>query len=584
MTQHEPQSDDFMTVDPNRRKLQLREVAGSAAGRYDGIGGELRAARMRNRLDLEAIGVKLRINSAYLLAIEEGRFSDLPGDVYVYGFLRTYAQHLGLDAEIVIQQYKTEAANPKPTAKLDFPSPMDRGRLPTMRILLVSVALAGLVYGGWSMLTEENRQTAERVAPLPERFANLADTPSGTSPATAPAAVTPEPAPLPPPATVATAAPTAAEPAPPSEAASPSPTQPAVAPPPAAAPAVATAPPAAAATPAPIAPPASPAPPAPIVTAAPVSPAPVPAATPVAPANPAPQPVLTPIPSPAATASPAPPAPAPAATPPAVATASPAPAPAPVPVVGEDPRRRAGDGSATPVTAAPPPLPGQEGVARRLNTLTERPGASAVTPSAPGPAPAATAPVASLAPPVAAPPSPSPAPAATASADEPLSEDEEEADAPPPPPTPRATAPDSPRSNSEITISSLPPQAAPSPAAPLTAAPAVPAVPPPSTQAFGATGEPSRITVRAEIDSWVQITTTSGQPVFARMLRSGDSYLVPDRPGLRLMTGNAGGLRITVDGNPTPPIGMPGSVVRDVALEPERLRRGNVSTSETPGG
>jgi cytoskeleton protein RodZ len=251
-------------------------------------------------------------------------------------------------------------------------------------------------------------------------------------------------------------------------------------------------------------------------------------------------------------------------------------------VVGEDPRRRAGDGSATTTTAAPAPLPGQEGVARRLNTLTERPGASAVTPSAPAPAPAATAPVASLAPPVAAPPPP--APAATVPADEPLSVDEEEADAPPPPPTPRAAAPDSPRSNSEITISSLPAPGAPSPAAPLTAAPPVPPVPPPSTQTFGATGEPSRITVRADIDSWVQVTTTSGQPVFARMLRSGDTYLVPNRPGLRLMSGNGGGLRITVDGNPTPPVGMLGAVVRDVALDPERLLRGNATTNETPGG
>ena len=536
-----------MTVDANRRRLHLREVTGSAAGRYDGSGGELRAARMRNRLDLEAIGVKLRINAAYLLAIEEGRFSDLPGHVYVYGFLRSYAQYLGLDAEAVIPQYKTEAANPKPPAKLDFPSPMDRGRLPTLRILVISIALAGLVYGGWSMLTKENRQTAERVAPLPDRFATLA---GSTTAAPAPAATTPvvppvASAPTPPPA-AAPAEPVAAAPAEPPPAPAPLPALVAVTP-------------------------ANPSPPAPVAA----SPAPAAIVPPVAATNPP----LNPSPAPAA-ALPVPPVPQPipptVPTPVAAAPASPAATPSTPALAGEDPRRRAGEsspsanGTAAPAPVAP--LPGQEGVARRLSTVTERPGVSAVVPTTP--VPAATPPVAAPAPAIAATP-----------ADEPMTDEEEEADAPPPPPTPRAAAsPDAARNPNEITITSLPPPAAPGPSAPAAAAPPVPAVPAPATQSFGATGEPSRITVRADIDSWVQVTTTGGQPVFARMLRAGDQYLVPNRPGLRLMTGNGGGLRITVDGSPTPPIGTLGSVVRDVALEPERLIRGNATTNETPGG
>ncbi len=566
MTHREPQNDDFMTVDANRRRLHLREVAGSAAGRYDGIGGELRAARMRNRLDLEAIGVKLRINAAYLLAIEEGRFSDLPGHVYVYGFLRTYAQHLGLDAEAVIQQYKTEAANPKPTAKLDFPSPMDRGRLPTLRILLLSILLAGLVYGGWSMLTEENRQTAERVAPLPDRFANLAGS-SSTAPAPAATATAAAPA------TSTSVPPAAVAPAEPA----PAPAEPVAAaaaePPPAPAPlpALVAVTPANPPPPAPAA--ASPAPAAIVPALAPANPPPIPTPAPAAaqPVPPAPQPIPPVVPAPVA-AAPAPPAAAPPAATSVTATPS---TPA---LAGDDPRRRAGEGSpsvnSTAAPAAVAPLPGQEGVARRLSTVTERPGVSAVVPATPAPAPSPAPTPSAAAPAIAATP-----------ADEPATDEEEEADAPPPPPTPRAaTGPDAVRNPNEITITSLPPPAAPGPSAPAAAAPPVPAVPAPATQSFGATGEPSRITVRADIDSWVQVTTTAGQPVFARMLRAGDQYLVPNRPGLRLMTGNGGGLRITVDGSPTPPIGTLGSVVRDVALEPERLLRGNATANETPGG
>lgn len=544
MTQREPQNDDFMTVDAAKRRLHLREVGGSPAGRYDGIGSDLRAARMRSRLDLDAIGLKLRISPAYLLAIEEGRFGDLPGHVYVYGFLRTYAQHLGLDAENVIRQYKTEAANPKPKAKLDFPSPMDRGRLPTLRLLVMSVALAGFVYAGWSYLTRDNRQTAERVAALPQRFVTPEMAPAATP-------VAPEPA-------VRPAEPARGETAAASVPVTPAPAEPTAAPVPV------------------VVAPAS-APPAPVVT---------PPAPPAAMA-PAPPPVAAPpaAPPPAAATAPAP---APAAAAPA-ATVSAAPA-----VIGEDPRRRAGEAApsaATPSPATAPAgrtdtaaLPGQESVAaiaaRRLGAVTERPGTSAIVP----PATAASAP-ATATPPAPATPAasaPAPAPAAPADTAEEVADDDDP-DTPTPPPTPRSATGESRAADSEIVVRTLPaasPSATPAAVASL---PPVPAVPAPASQVFGG-GEPSRVTVQAELDSWVQVTTTSGQQVFARMMKAGDRYVVPNRPGLRLMTGNAGGLRILVDGAATPQIGTLGAVVRDVALDPDRLVRGNATPNEPPGG
>jgi cytoskeleton protein RodZ len=58
-----------------------------------------------------------------------------------------------------------------------------------------------------------------------------------------------------------------------------------------------------------------------------------------------------------------------------------------------------------------------------------------------------------------------------------------------------------------------------------------------------------------------------------RVLKSGDTLRVPDRPGLTMRTGNAGGLDITVDGKPVPTVGPPGKT-RTVALDPERLVAG----------
>jgi cytoskeleton protein RodZ len=59
-----------------------------------------------------------------------------------------------------------------------------------------------------------------------------------------------------------------------------------------------------------------------------------------------------------------------------------------------------------------------------------------------------------------------------------------------------------------------------------------------------------------------------------RLMQPGDTYTVPDRPGLKLLTGNAGALEIRVDGETMPAIGPIGAVRRDIALDIERLKNG----------
>jgi cytoskeletal protein RodZ len=87
---------------------------------------------------------------------------------------------------------------------------------------------------------------------------------------------------------------------------------------------------------------------------------------------------------------------------------------------------------------------------------------------------------------------------------------------------------------------------------------------------YGAETGPSRIVIRAHADSWIQVRGADRSVVFAGLLKPGDSYRVPDRPGLSMRAGNAGGLDVTVDGNPAPALGPIGSV-RNVALDPKSL-------------
>ena len=91
---------------------------------------------------------------------------------------------------------------------------------------------------------------------------------------------------------------------------------------------------------------------------------------------------------------------------------------------------------------------------------------------------------------------------------------------------------------------------------------------------FGQANTGSIITLRAREESWVQVTGENNELLLTRILRPGDVYHVPNRAGLTLMTGNAGGIEILVNGEPTPPLGEIGKVRRQVALDPARLRAG----------
>ncbi|MBX6322809.1 MAG: DUF4115 domain-containing protein, partial [Rhodospirillaceae bacterium] len=93
----------------------------------------------------------------------------------------------------------------------------------------------------------------------------------------------------------------------------------------------------------------------------------------------------------------------------------------------------------------------------------------------------------------------------------------------------------------------------------------------PQGQVYGTANQDSRVTLLARLESWVRVTDRNQRTVWTRVLREGESYLVPNEPGLMLTTGNAGGLQIFVDGKPVPPIGGVGAVTRNVPLDPETL-------------
>ena len=69
------------------------------------IGSSLREARVRQHLEFEELETRTKVRAKYLRFLEEERFEQLPGHAYTKGFLQVYADALGLDGRLYVEEY-----------------------------------------------------------------------------------------------------------------------------------------------------------------------------------------------------------------------------------------------------------------------------------------------------------------------------------------------------------------------------------------------------------------------------------------------------------------------------------------------
>jgi hypothetical protein len=71
------------------------------------IGSSLREARLRQGLDFPEVEQRTKIRGKYLRALEDEEFDVLPAQTYVKGFLRNYAEYLGLDGQLYVDEFNS---------------------------------------------------------------------------------------------------------------------------------------------------------------------------------------------------------------------------------------------------------------------------------------------------------------------------------------------------------------------------------------------------------------------------------------------------------------------------------------------
>jgi cytoskeleton protein RodZ len=77
------------------------------------IGETLREARLRQRVDIDEVEQATKIRAKYLRALESEEFDRLPGSTFVRTFLRTYAEYLGLDSQLLLEEFRQRHESPR---------------------------------------------------------------------------------------------------------------------------------------------------------------------------------------------------------------------------------------------------------------------------------------------------------------------------------------------------------------------------------------------------------------------------------------------------------------------------------------
>jgi hypothetical protein len=136
------------------------------------IGSSLREARHRRKIEIAQAEQATKIRGKYLRALEDEQFGLLPAETYVKGFLRTYAEYLGLDGQLYVDEYDSRfVAGAEAGTRARRSRPPRNRRLETVVVLaaLAVIALITIVViAGWASSSDDGKRagrTATRGTP-----------------------------------------------------------------------------------------------------------------------------------------------------------------------------------------------------------------------------------------------------------------------------------------------------------------------------------------------------------------------------------------------------------------------------------
>ena len=139
---------------------------------------------MRQKIDIAEVEAATKIRAKYLRALENDEFGLLPGSTFVKTFLRTYAEYLGLDATLLVEEYRVHyeprgESEPMQHFAPRRQGPPKRSRYATgppgpgtaVGVLVLAILVIFLVLGitGGSNKSGKGTQSAQSTAKKPKK-------------------------------------------------------------------------------------------------------------------------------------------------------------------------------------------------------------------------------------------------------------------------------------------------------------------------------------------------------------------------------------------------------------------------------
>lgn len=154
-----------MAEEKQGAKTRLSEA--SLPESEEAAGAVLKRARLAKKQDLRDIASYLCIRYQFLEALEEGRYKELPGEAYANGFIRSYADYLGLDAADILARYKREffSGGTEQGFGLNVSEEEAENMTPAPKLIVLSLLLFLAAYGVWHIFSEK-KEAAVSSAPM----------------------------------------------------------------------------------------------------------------------------------------------------------------------------------------------------------------------------------------------------------------------------------------------------------------------------------------------------------------------------------------------------------------------------------
>ena len=134
----------------------------------ENFGSYLKHERELRGVPLEEISGATKIHIRFLQALEENKFEDLPGEVFIKGYIRSYADTIGSDVEEMLNIYEESVGNKNNEDSTESPSQSNISAKTFLGFAVIGLIIIALIFGAKFFVSSKN-SSPQKITELKEK-------------------------------------------------------------------------------------------------------------------------------------------------------------------------------------------------------------------------------------------------------------------------------------------------------------------------------------------------------------------------------------------------------------------------------